>query len=85
MANCTSKLRVIITCIVETTSYIFTNVLVLEAHTFFLLKEKEETIEHACETLSKLRPQLYYKKPDIENDDPTTWYKESGLIAQGMY
>ena len=29
--------------------------------------------------LSKLRPQLYDKKPDMENDDPTTWYKESGL------
>ena len=21
----------------------------------------------------------------MENDDPTTWYKESGLIAQGIY
>ena len=42
-------------------------------------------IESACETLSKLRPQLYDKKPDMENDDPTTWYKESGLITQGIY
>ena len=50
-----------------------------------ILKENEELIEHACETLSKLRPQLYDKKPDMENDDPTTWYKESGLIAQEIY
>ena len=33
----------------------------------------------------KLEPQLYDKKPDIENDDPTTWHKESGLIAQEAY
>ena len=39
------------------------------------LKENEELIENACETLSKLRPQLYDKKPDMENDDPTTWHK----------
>ena len=39
-------------------------------------------IENACETLSKLKPQLYDKKPDMKNDDPTPWHKESGLIAQ---
>ena len=50
------------------------------------LKDNEEIIkENACETLSKLRPQLYDKKPDMENDDPTTWHKESGLIAQELY
>ena len=49
------------------------------------LKEIEELIGHACGTLSKLRPQLYDKKPDIENDGNTTWYKESGLIAQEIY
>ena len=49
------------------------------------LKENEELIENACETLSKLRPQLYDKKPDMENDDPTTWHKERGLIAQELY
>ena len=32
----------------------------------------------------KLRPQLYDKKPDIENDDPTEWYKEGGLMARGF-
>ena len=46
--------------------------------------KKNEFIENACETLSKLRPQLYDKKPDIENDDPTTWYEESGLIARDL-
>ena len=49
------------------------------------LKENEEVIENACETLSKLRPQLYDKKPNMENNDPTTWFKESGLIAQEIY
>ena len=49
------------------------------------IKENEELIENACETLSKLRPQIYDKKPDIDNDDPTTWYRESGLIAQEIY
>ena len=42
-------------------------------------------IKDACETLSKLRPQLYDKKQDKENNDPTTWYRESGLIAQEIY
>ena len=49
------------------------------------IKENEELITHGCETLSKLRPQLYDKKPDIENDDSTTWDKESGFIAQEIY
>ena len=47
-----------------------------------ILKENEVLITNACETLSKLRPQIYDKKPDIENTDSTTWYKESGLIVQ---
>ena len=49
------------------------------------LKENEIIIENACETLSKSRPQLYDKKPDIDNDDHSTWYKESGLIASEIY
>ena len=49
------------------------------------LKGNEELIENACETLSKVRPQLYDKKPDFDNDDPTAWYNESGLIAQEIY
>ena len=28
---------------------------------------------------------MYDKKPDIENEDPKSWYKESGLIAQETY
>ena len=40
------------------------------------LKENEEIIANACETLSKLRPQTYDKKPDMENDDPTTWHEK---------
>ena len=28
---------------------------------------------------------MYDKKPEIENDDPKSWYKESGLIAQEIY
>ena len=49
------------------------------------LKENDIIIENACETVSKLRPQLYDKKPDMVNIDPTNWYKESGLIAQEVY
>ena len=49
------------------------------------LKDNDELTENACETVSKLRPQLCDKKPDMENDDPTSWYKESGLIAQESY
>ena len=50
-----------------------------------ILKENEEIIENACEPLPKLRPQFCDKKPDIDNDDPSTWYKDSGLIAQEIY
>ena len=49
------------------------------------LKENEEIIENVCETLSKSRPQLYDKKPDIENEDPKSWYKEGGSITQETY
>ena len=49
------------------------------------MKENEELIENACETLSKLRPQIYDKKPEMDSTDSTTWYKESGLIAQEIY
>ena len=27
----------------------------------------------------------YKTKNQMENDGPTTWYQESGLIAQGIY
>ena len=43
------------------------------------LKGNEELIDTACDTLSKPRPQLYDKKPDMENDDPTIWYKRKWI------
>ena len=49
------------------------------------LKENGELIENACDTLSKLRPQIYNKKPSINNTDSTKWYKENGLIAHEVY
>ena len=49
------------------------------------LKQNEVIIYSASETFSKLKPHIYDNKPDIDNDDRTTWYKESGLIAQGIY
>ena len=49
------------------------------------LEGNDVIIESACETLSKLRPQLYDKKPYMENNDPKTLYKQGGLIAQGIY
>ena len=38
------------------------------------LKDNEGLIEHAGDTLSKLRPQLYDKKPEMKNNDPKPWY-----------
>ena len=49
------------------------------------LKKTTNLYNLHVKTLSKLRPQLYYKKLDIDKNDPTTWYKESGLIALEMY
>ena len=49
------------------------------------LKTHKQIIENACDTLNKLRPHIYTHKLTIDNGDPTTWYKESGLIAQYIY
>ena len=49
------------------------------------IKGNEKLIDNACETLSKLRLQMYDKKPSIGNTDSTTWYKAGGLIAQEVY
>ena len=49
------------------------------------LKENEVLIENATETLMKLKPQKYLKKPNIENNNPEDWKEESGLIAQEIY
>jgi hypothetical protein len=49
------------------------------------LKEKREMIENATDTLMKLCPQMYLKKPDILSTDETEWQPESGLIAQDIW
>jgi hypothetical protein len=48
------------------------------------LKEQEEYITDATQTLLKLRPQIYYKKPTFDSPNDT-WFKEAGLIAQEVF
>ena len=33
----------------------------------------------------QIKTTIKLQKPDIDNDDHTTWYKESGLIAREIY
>jgi hypothetical protein len=49
------------------------------------LKEDEELIINATDTIMKLRPEKYSKKPTFDSTDKTTWQKESGLIAQEIW
>jgi hypothetical protein len=49
------------------------------------LKENEVLVTNATETLLKLRPEIYDKKPDFVSTDPSTWQKETGLIAQDIW
>jgi hypothetical protein len=49
------------------------------------LKENEALVTNATETLLKLRPEIYDKKPDFTSTDPSTWQKETGLIAQDLW
>lgn len=49
------------------------------------LKENEVLVTNATETLMKLRPEIYDKKPDFVSTDTSTWQKESGLIAQDLW
>ena len=49
------------------------------------LKDNEQLITDATETIMKLRPEIYDKKPTFESDDTTQWQKESGLIAQQVW
>jgi hypothetical protein len=49
------------------------------------LKENEVLVTNATETLLKLRPEIYDKKPDFTSTDPSTWQKETGLIAQDLW
>jgi hypothetical protein len=49
------------------------------------LKDNEALITNATDTLMKLRPEIYDKKPDFASTDPSKWNKESGLIAQDIW
>jgi hypothetical protein len=49
------------------------------------VKENETYIRDATDTLMKIKPQLYDKKPSIESTDTKEWFCEAGLIAQELY
>lgn len=49
------------------------------------VKENEVLITGAVSTLQKLRPQIYDKKPTFDSTDISSWYIQSGLIAQEVY
>ena len=35
--------------------------------------------------IEQIKTTIIHQKTDIDNNYPTTWYKESGLIAPGIY
>jgi len=49
------------------------------------LKDNESLITNAMDTILKLRPEIYDKKPDFASTDSSTWQKESGLVAQDIW
>jgi hypothetical protein len=49
------------------------------------LKDNESLLTDATNTILKLRPEIYDKKPDFTSTDPSTWQKESGLVAQDIW
>lgn len=49
------------------------------------LKINETLINDAVTTIQKLRPEIYDKKPTIDNTNSAEWVKESGLIAQEVW
>ena len=50
------------------------------------VKDGETLITDAVKTLSKLRPQNYFKRTKLDPNAPEqTWYHESGLMAQEVY
>jgi hypothetical protein len=49
------------------------------------LKENEVLVENATETLMKLRPEIYMKKPTFDSTDSTKWQKETGVVAQEVW
>jgi hypothetical protein len=50
------------------------------------VKDGETPITNAVKTLSKLRPQNYFKRTKLDPNAPEqNWYHESGLMAQEVY
>jgi hypothetical protein len=49
------------------------------------LKDNEVLLTNATDTLLKLRPEIYDKKPTFNSSDPSSWQKESGLVAQDIW
>jgi hypothetical protein len=50
------------------------------------VKDGETLITDAVKTLSKLRPQNYFKRTKLDPNAPEqNWYHESGLMAQEVY
>jgi len=49
------------------------------------LKDNEVLLTNATDTLLKLRPEIYDKKPTFNSTDPSSWQKESGLVAQDIW
>ena len=49
------------------------------------LKENEVLVTNATDTIMKLRPEIYDKKPNFTSTDTSTWQKETGLVAQDIW
>jgi len=49
------------------------------------LKDNEEYIQNATDTILKLKPQIYDKRTTLDAGENTTTKRESGLIAQDVY
>jgi hypothetical protein len=49
------------------------------------LKENEVLVTNSTDTIMKLRPELYDKKPYFGSTDTSVWQKETGLIAQDIW
>ena len=49
------------------------------------LKDNEVLLTNATDTIMKLRPEIYDKKPTFNSSDPSSWQKESGLVAQDIW
>jgi hypothetical protein len=49
------------------------------------LKENEVLVTNATDTIMKLRPEIYDKKPNFTSTDTSAWQKETGLVAQDIW